>query len=116
LICAFLWNTSEDKANKIRDDDLSPNAINFDVEQLDPCAVPSIRVVSQLPTQILALDVNFQPQPAILTKQSTTYPTTAKMGALKYVEELQKKKQSDMMRFLMRVRVRSLQLIFGELR
>jgi large subunit ribosomal protein L15e len=28
------------------------------------------------------------------------------MGALKYVEELQKKKQSDMMRFLMRVRVR----------
>ncbi|KAG9189057.1 hypothetical protein G6011_05925 [Alternaria panax] len=27
-----------------------------------------------------------------------------KMGALKYVEELQKKKQSDMMRFLMRVR------------
>ncbi|KAI2482651.1 Ribosomal protein L15 [Pyrenophora tritici-repentis] len=26
------------------------------------------------------------------------------MGALKYVEELQKKKQSDMMRFLMRVR------------
>ena len=31
--------------------------------------------------------------------------TTAQMGALKYVEELQKKKQSDMMRFLMRVRV-----------
>lgn len=30
------------------------------------------------------------------------------MGALKYVEELQKKKQSDMMRFLMRVRVRIL--------
>ncbi|KAL5118531.1 eukaryotic ribosomal protein [Pleosporales sp. CAS-2024a] len=29
---------------------------------------------------------------------------TVKMGALKYVEELQKKKQSDMMRFLMRVR------------
>ena len=31
--------------------------------------------------------------------------TAAQMGALKYVEELQKKKQSDMMRFLMRVRV-----------
>merc|ERR1712137_263519 len=29
---------------------------------------------------------------------------TVKMGALKYVEELQKKKQSDVMRFLMRVR------------
>jgi hypothetical protein len=29
---------------------------------------------------------------------------TAKMGALKYVEELQKKKQSDVMRFLLRVR------------
>lgn len=28
----------------------------------------------------------------------------AKMGALKYVEELQKKKQSDVMRFLLRVR------------
>jgi hypothetical protein len=40
------------------------------------------------------------------TKPSTTNPPrTAKMGALKYVEELQKKKQSDMMRFLMRVRV-----------
>jgi large subunit ribosomal protein L15e len=26
------------------------------------------------------------------------------MGALKYVEELQKKKQSDVMRFLLRVR------------
>ncbi|PNY27787.1 Ribosomal protein L15 [Tolypocladium capitatum] len=31
-------------------------------------------------------------------------PKTAKMGALKYVEELQKKKQSDVMRFLLRVR------------
>ncbi|KAJ6439626.1 ribosomal L15 [Purpureocillium lavendulum] len=30
--------------------------------------------------------------------------TWAKMGALKYVEELQKKKQSDVMRFLLRVR------------
>lgn len=29
---------------------------------------------------------------------------TAKMGALKYVEELQKKKQSDLVRFLLRVR------------
>lgn len=28
----------------------------------------------------------------------------AKMGALKYVEELQKKKQSDLMSFLLRVR------------
>ena len=27
-----------------------------------------------------------------------------KMGALKYVEELQKKKQSDVMQFLLRVR------------
>ena len=27
-----------------------------------------------------------------------------KMGALKYVEELQKKKQSDIMQFLLRVR------------
>merc|ERR1712000_600468 len=31
-------------------------------------------------------------------------PPTAKMGALKYVEELQKKKQSDVMQFLLRVR------------
>jgi large subunit ribosomal protein L15e len=31
-------------------------------------------------------------------------PTTAKMGALKYVEELQKKKQSDVIAFLLRVR------------
>merc|ERR1711990_1297430 len=29
---------------------------------------------------------------------------TVKMGALKYVEELHKKKQSDVMRFLLRVR------------
>lgn len=36
------------------------------------------------------------------------------MGALKYVEELQKKKQSDMMRFLMRVRVRTVQLMSDE--
>ena len=28
----------------------------------------------------------------------------AQMGALKYVEELQKKKQSDLLRFLLRVR------------
>jgi large subunit ribosomal protein L15e len=32
------------------------------------------------------------------------HDATAKMGALKYVEELQKKKQSDVMRFLLRVR------------
>jgi large subunit ribosomal protein L15e len=38
------------------------------------------------------------------------------MGALKYVEELQKKKQSDMMRFLMRVRVRTTQLAIGSFR
>ncbi|KAK3210025.1 hypothetical protein GRF29_44g1388104 [Pseudopithomyces chartarum] len=37
-------------------------------------------------------------------RPTNTAAQSAKMGALKYVEELQKKKQSDMMRFLMRVR------------
>ncbi|RYP69441.1 hypothetical protein DL771_006093 [Monosporascus sp. 5C6A] len=32
------------------------------------------------------------------------FPSFVKMGALKYVEELQKKKQSDVLRFLLRVR------------
>ncbi|KAF5508055.1 60S ribosomal protein L15 [Colletotrichum fructicola] len=35
---------------------------------------------------------------------SSPSPVAVKMGALKYVEELQKKKQSDVMRFLLRVR------------
>jgi hypothetical protein len=36
--------------------------------------------------------------------QLRTNVCSAKMGALKYVEELQKKKQSDVMQFLLRVR------------
>merc|ERR1712000_379067 len=35
---------------------------------------------------------------------SSSQGTTVKMGALKYVEELHKKKQSDVLRFLLRVR------------
>lgn len=47
---------------------------------------------------------------------TTNNPSTAtgKMGALKYVEEIQKKKQSDILRFLLRVRcweLRSLNVI-----
>ncbi|RCI15730.1 hypothetical protein L249_2222 [Ophiocordyceps polyrhachis-furcata BCC 54312] len=38
------------------------------------------------------------------SSSSVGTPNTSKMGALKYVEELQKKKQSDVMRFLLRVR------------
>ncbi|KAK1237729.1 hypothetical protein MKX07_003565 [Trichoderma sp. CBMAI-0711] len=41
---------------------------------------------------------------AKLTFDLLVAAATAKMGALKYVEELQKKKQSDLVRFLLRVR------------
>ncbi|UNI20203.1 60S ribosomal protein L15 [Purpureocillium takamizusanense] len=40
----------------------------------------------------------------LLTTGRNFTSQSAKMGALKYVEELQKKKQSDVMRFLLRVR------------
>lgn len=41
---------------------------------------------------------------AIVNRLFTNFRDIANMGALKYVEELQKKKQSDVMRFLLRVR------------
>merc|ERR1712169_175023 len=44
------------------------------------------------------------PPTSLLTTKAGQSSTTAKMGALKYVEELQKKKQSDVMQFLLRVR------------
>ncbi|RDA87921.1 hypothetical protein CP532_1668 [Ophiocordyceps camponoti-leonardi (nom. inval.)] len=40
----------------------------------------------------------------LLVEEKQLSSSTGKMGALKYVEELQKKKQSDVMRFLLRVR------------
>lgn len=63
----------------------------------------------------------FYPRELLTSTRDTNHtvdntPRPVKMGALKYVEELQKKKQSDMMRFLMRVRVRTVQLAFRELR
>jgi hypothetical protein len=42
--------------------------------------------------------------PTLLHQLTLRLRATAKMGALKYVEELQKKKQSDVMLFLLRVR------------
>lgn len=45
---------------------------------------------------------------SVLHSTAVVFPPTdglvAQMGALKYVEELQKKKQSDVLRFLLRVR------------
>lgn len=56
---------------------------------------------------------NYTRQPSTRTP-TTTRQQQAKMGALKYVEEIQKKKQSDILRFLLRVRcweLRSLNVI-----
>merc|ERR1712029_120979 len=39
-----------------------------------------------------------------VVRQSATPHSDVKMGALKYIEELQKRKQSDVLRFLLRVR------------
>ncbi|KAL8282731.1 hypothetical protein RB597_010124 [Gaeumannomyces tritici] len=60
------------------------------------------------PTWRVEVNPNFLPSkflsPHFRQHHEKKKPNAAKMGALKYVEELQKKKQSDILRFLLRVR------------
>ncbi|RYP10406.1 hypothetical protein DL765_008102 [Monosporascus sp. GIB2] len=64
-------------------------------------------VAAEQATQLTAVVKKLLPRLSVNAVSGESYGTHAypvKMGALKYVEELQKKKQSDVLRFLLRVR------------
>ena len=95
-ILPITWKTFE--PYQIRPPDEFTNPLNYRQQEnsIDSrfVPVPHPQALGSFFTEFLAK----------LTLRSFVVRRAVKMGALKYVEELQKKKQSDVMRFLLRVR------------
>ncbi|KAJ5636731.1 uncharacterized protein N7484_010044 [Penicillium longicatenatum] len=76
----------------------------FDPGCIDPFLMENSSLCPLCKKSVLPLDSLEISVTNDMLRQTTTDDEADKMGALKYVEEIQKKKQSDVIRFLLRVR------------
>ncbi|KAJ6102022.1 hypothetical protein N7486_004449 [Penicillium sp. IBT 16267x] len=76
----------------------------FDPGCIDPFLMENSSLCPLCKKSVLPLESLEIPVTNDMLRQTTTDDEADKMGALKYVEEIQKKKQSDVIRFLLRVR------------
>ncbi|KAG9528426.1 thioredoxin-like protein, partial [Aureobasidium melanogenum] len=90
-----------------KEGNLLPSSLKKSIEAL-PNTGKWAKAVVQIPTALTIWNedevVKRTSARVAKMKEAANFPNTATMGALKYVEELQKKKQSDVLRFLLRVR------------